>query len=80
MTATQTQMTEGTRVILKNDVERYPHFIAPKGATGTVVDVGDPQVFAVRMDDLVEGAEEWDNEVHWMNDDDPTLDLEVLSQ
>jgi len=68
----------GTKVILLHNVDRYPHFIAPQGATGTVIDVGDPQVFAVQMDEDIPGAEEWDNEVHWTNGDDPAQDIAEL--
>ena len=72
----------GARVRLKHDVDRYPHFIAPKGAEGIVVnhDPHDPALVAVRLDEKVEGAEEWENEVHWYfpNGDDPTLDIEEV--
>ncbi len=64
-----THLTTGTRVRLIHDVDRYPHFIAPEGATGTVVDIGDPMVFAVKLDVHIDGAEDWDNEIHWSNDD-----------
>ena len=60
----------GTRVRLLHDEDRYPHFIAPRGATGVVVDTGAPEVFAVRLDHHLHGAEEWDNEVHWYDVDD----------
>lgn len=71
----------GARVALTHDVERYPHFVAPAGAVGTVVDHGDPNLYAVRLDELLEGAEEWANEVHWILDagDDPTADLHVVT-
>jgi hypothetical protein len=72
----------GTRVRLRHDVWRYPHFIAPMGATGTVVGHEDsqPWTVAVRMDEHLDGAEDWDNEVHWYptNGDDPLQDVEVL--
>jgi hypothetical protein len=74
----------GTRVALTRDVDRYPHFIAPNGATGTVVDHGDPSiVLAVRLDDRLAGAEDWDNEVHWLDADvelgnDPLDDIVEL--
>ncbi len=66
----------GERVRLTQDVERYPHFIAPKGAEGVVVSEDD--VYAVKLDVFVPGAEEWENEVHWyrLNGDDPGLDIE----
>ena len=69
----------GTRVRVRHDVWRYPHFIAPAGAEGVVVDVGDSQVLlAVRLDEPVPGAEEWGNEVHWLEGDEPFRDLEVI--
>ena len=68
----------GTRVRLKHDVDRYPHFIAPAGATGVVVETGEPGLVAVKLNNWVPGTEAWDGEVHWYlpNGDDPTLDLE----
>ena len=72
-------LAPGTRVQLRHDVERYPHFIAPKGATGVVVDIGAPEVFAVRLDEPLLGAEDWDNEVHWYDGDpSPEEYLETL--
>lgn len=71
----------GTRVRLTQDVERFPHFIAPKGAVGTVTS-NDEYGFWVKLDAHLPGAEEWDNEIQWspdIEDDDPTADVEVLS-
>jgi hypothetical protein len=70
----------GARVRLLRDVDRYPHFIAPAGALGEVVDVGDPNLFAVRLDQPLPGAETWSNEVHWILDagENPAGDVEVL--
>ena len=70
----------GTSVRFKHQVDRYPHFIAPKDMTGIVVDLGDPTLVAVKMDLRIPGAESWNNEVHWYlpNGDDPTYDLEVV--
>ena len=61
----------GERVRLKVDVDRYPFFVAPAGALGTVIASPDPQsiVFAVRLDVPVQGAEDWENEVHWLDGD-----------
>lgn len=75
-------MTPRTRVKFRHDVDRYPHFIVPAGALGTVVDVGDAQIFAVKMDEQVPGAEDWENECHWVpvNGDDPLDDLEVVGE
>lgn len=60
---------EGARVILRRDFDRYPHFIAPYGARGTVVEAN-KELIAVRMDEYLPGAEGWGNEVHVMVDDD----------
>lgn len=82
-----TRLAAGTRVRLRHDVDRYPHFIAPAGALGTVVDIGDESILAVVLDDYLPGAQDWANEVHWSvdGDDEPGLigsveaDLEVVS-
>ena len=80
MTADFAGFAIGQRVRLRHDVDRFPHFIAAAGSTGTVVDVaGDMSIFAVRLDEPLAGAEEWDNEVHWYienGDDEPERDLE----
>lgn len=56
----------GARVRLTRDVERYPHFIARAGMVGTVTysNTRHHEV-AVKLDDLLPGAEAWDNEVCW---------------
>lgn len=59
----------GTRFTLSEPVERYPHFAAPAGATGTVVYV-DQYVICMHMDDYLPGAETWDNEITWAIEDD----------
>jgi len=71
---------EGTRVRLTNPVDRYPHFCAEAGATGTVTDVSTDSV-SVKMDVHLPGAEEWDNEIVWSlsNGDDPLDDLEAVT-
>jgi hypothetical protein len=51
-------------VKLIRPVDRYPDFIAPLGATGTVVEnTGD--FISVKLDAPLAGAEEWDNCVMW---------------
>lgn len=55
------EVNVGDRFVLTQVVERYPHFSAPVGLTGTVVEV-DPMV-AGKMDLPLKGAEEWDNEI-----------------
>lgn len=59
----------GTRFALSEPVERYPHFAAPAGATGTVVYV-DEYVICMHMDEYLPGAESWDNEITWAIEDD----------
>lgn len=59
----------GSRFALSEPVERYPHFAAPTGATGTVVYV-DEYTICMHMDDYLPGAETWDNEITWAVEDD----------
>jgi hypothetical protein len=59
----------GARFQLSRAVERFPHFLAPVGAAGTVVDVGE-HVISLHMDEYLPGAEAWDNEIVWTEDDD----------
>lgn len=61
------QPTIGDRFVLTRDVDRYPHFVAPAGTKGTVVEVSSDAV-TLRMDDLIRGAEEWENEIVWSED------------
>ena len=70
----------GTRVRLTHSVDRFPHFIAPQGAQGTLV-ISEPAVVAVRLDEHLDGAEEWDNEVCWYpsNGDFPADDMEAIA-
>lgn len=73
--------TVGTRVRLTRSIDRFPDFIADRGMTGTVIE-SDAHMFAVRMDAVIEGAEEWDNAVCWSLDyegqDDPLSEIETL--
>lgn len=55
------------RVTLKRDIERFPHFIAPAGTTGTVNDINNDTI-AMGMDTVIEGAAEWDNDLVWTDD------------
>ena len=59
----------GDRVRLTQDVERFPHFIAKAGSTGVVSENNGENQVSVKMDEILEGAEEWDNEVCWYDDD-----------
>lgn len=58
----------GSRGRLRRSVDRFPHFVAQAGATGTVTEATD-SLIALRLDELLPGAEEWDNEVCWTSDD-----------
>lgn len=70
---------KGDRIRLARPVDRFPHFVAPEGATGTVTEVSDTLVL-VRMDETLQGAEEWDNHVAWSvaDGDTPGLDIAVV--
>jgi len=54
----------GERFALIADVERYPHFVAPRGSKGTVADVSGGSV-SLRLDDPPPGAGGWDGEIVW---------------
>jgi hypothetical protein len=54
----------GTRWRLTRMVERFPHFTAPAGAVG-VITRSEAFSIALKLDDHLDGAEEWDNEVCW---------------
>lgn len=69
-------LTVGTRVRLALDIDRFPYFTAKAGATGIVV-AAEPALVAVKLDEKIVGAEDWDNEVHWDGDLLPSVDAEV---
>jgi hypothetical protein len=54
----------GDRVELRQDVERYPFATVPAGAIGTVT-ASEPELLCVRLDEVIEGLEDWGNEVRW---------------
>ena len=54
----------GTRVVLVRDVDRDPFFVAKAGVRG-VVTFAQPGNVWVRLDRLLLGAEDWDNEIQW---------------
>jgi hypothetical protein len=58
----------GDRARLGRVVERFPHFWIAAGATGTVTEATDALI-ALRMDEYIPGAEEWENELCWTADD-----------
>lgn len=72
----------GERYRVAHEVWRYPHFIVEEGATGMIVE-SDDELVALKLDEVIEGAEEWQNELHWYPnncDDDPWEDLVPVSQ
>lgn len=69
----------GTRVRLTHDVDRFPHFIAAKGMEGTVTVCEDDLPVCVLMDDEIQGAGDWGNEIHWFDDMNIHDDVEVLN-
>jgi hypothetical protein len=61
---------EAVRVTLKQEVDRYPDFRVPAGKTGTIESIvrGHHDVIEeiwVRMDEVIDGCEEWDNKIQW---------------
>ncbi len=80
-TAADLEMRVGSRIQLMRDVERFPHFIARKGARGTIVSF-DKHGASARMDDKLESCEEWGNCILWeCNDetfDDFSDDIQMI--
>lgn len=68
----------GQRIRLTAIVERFPHFLVKQGATGTVsfVDEKRKQI-NVKMDALIEGCEEWDNEIIWDGEETEDFPLQT---
>lgn len=58
----------GARGRLRQAVDRFPHFVVEAGSMGTVT-LATGSLIALRMDEPLPGAEEWDNEVCWTCDD-----------
>lgn len=54
----------GMRYRLRRDVDRFPHFIAPAGSTGTLDELNDGEIW-LRLDEPLAGAEEWANRLEW---------------
>ncbi|HEU4705579.1 MAG TPA: hypothetical protein VFS64_00130 [Solirubrobacterales bacterium] len=68
----------GSRGRLRHAVDRFPHFVVETGATGTVTEATE-SLIALRMDEFLPGAEEWDNEVCWTSDDIEAADQVVAA-
>ena len=63
-----TRFKIGARVELRHEVERFPHFVVAAGEQGTVSYNHQDEhggTIAVRMDNPIDGADEWNNEVQW---------------
>ena len=70
----------GSRVRLTRDVERFSDFLVKAGALGVCTCANDGGKIAVRMDDYIEGAQHWQNEIWWENSEHGNFDddAEVL--
>ena len=69
MSAVEDRLPEvGSRARLLRVVERFPHFLIKEGATGRITEATE-SLIALRMDEFVPGAEEWDNELYWTQED-----------
>jgi len=68
----------GSRGRLRRSVDRFPHLVAQAGATGTVTEATD-SLIALRLDELLPDAGEWDNEVCWTSDDIEAADQTVAA-
>lgn len=68
---------EGDRVELTEYVDRFPFFCAAPGTQGTVTESSD-SLLIVRMDEHIDGCEEWDNELIFnLPDDEEELSASV---
>jgi len=63
---------EGQRVVTKQVVVRYPHFVCPEMKTGTVISAPKERhgTIYVKMDEVIEGCEPWDNRIQCHGHDD----------
>jgi len=60
---------KGQRVEFLQDWEVFPHFNVDKGEKGTV-DVVQTDLISIKLDKEKDGAETWDNCVHFYKDED----------
>lgn len=67
----------GQQVKLSQEVERYPHFLIPVGATGKVKTLRHDLV-EVKMDEPVDGMQEWDGCLQWYPENVPEHQEEYL--
>lgn len=54
---------DGLRVQSTGSIDRYPHFLIDWSVTGTVVHHGD--MFVVKVDQHIDGCEDWENEISY---------------
>jgi len=54
---------DGDKVRLKNDVDRFPHFIVSSGNTGTVCGYEPGNCICVKIDQKIPALDEWDNQI-----------------
>lgn len=58
----------GDRFELVCEVDRFPNFLVNVGKVGTVVRSNSLQI-ALKMDEFISGAEDWDNCIEWFEND-----------
>lgn len=59
------QIGVGYRFALRHDVDRFPDFVAKQGFTGTVTHIESNGMICARIDQPINGADEWGNEIWW---------------
>jgi hypothetical protein len=69
----------GTRVRLKHNVDRFPHFLAPAGSVGTVLELDEVGGVWIEMEQRIPGCKEWNNAIVWESPNEALQDVEVLS-
>ncbi len=61
-------LLKGQRVKLLDNEERYPHAFVLRGEEGTVTEVAETHVY-ITLDTTYDGLTEWDNELHFYEED-----------
>lgn len=59
----KTSIQVGTRFRLTSPVDRFPDFLAQVGMTGRIV--VNQGIISGKMDQPIQGAEQWGNEIYW---------------
>jgi hypothetical protein len=78
VTTQHCDITTGYRFKLFREVARFPDFVVPAGLSGTVTVANEHGVRA-KMDEQVDGARHWDNQIHWEDEDEFAADTEPYS-